>query len=171
MKGMTQQTPPLLDPRFRPELDAWKGWNNETAEKRDDMNMIATESSRVGRVEGGKGPLDLTVQRWIVLGLGLAVIAAVWWLLRCQQRRVTADEGGVSPARDVTIPWGKIQVVDNTRWKSGIVEITYVDEKGEKRKAKFDDYEVEREPLIEILDLLGEKAAGAEFLPKEEGGK
>src|ERR1035437_6464864 len=35
MKGMTQQSPPLLDPRFRPELDAWKGWNNETAEKRD----------------------------------------------------------------------------------------------------------------------------------------
>jgi hypothetical protein len=102
------------------------------------------------------------------LGLMAAVGVSVWWFLRCQQRRAKADERTVSPAPGVVIPWEKIKVVDNTRWKkAGIVDITYEDEKGEVRTAKFDDYELEREPLIEILDVMGAKAQGAEFLPKE----
>jgi len=169
MKGMTEDDPPRLDPKYRTELEAWKGWNHETTETRGRMHAIATEAARTGRVDTWKGPLDMAVQRWIVLGLIGAVAAATWWLLRCQKRRAIANESGVSPARGVEIPWDKIELVDNTRWKSaGIVEITYTDAQGNKKKAKFDDYETEREPLIQILDLIAEKAVKAEFIPKEE---
>jgi hypothetical protein len=69
----------------------------------------------------------------------------------------------------VVIPWEKITTVDNTRWKStGIVDINYTDENGQSQKAKFDDYELDREPLLEILDKLSAKAVNAEFIPKEE---
>src|SRR5262249_9571370 len=130
MKGMTDDNPPRLDPKFRADLDAWKGWNNETPAARTHMNDIATAGARDGRLETWKSPLDMAVQRWIVLGLGFAVLGAIWWLLHCQQRRVIAEENFVSPSRGVEIPYDKIQIVDNTRWKSaGIVEITYLDDK------------------------------------------
>jgi hypothetical protein len=165
MKGMTEESPPRLDPKYRPLLDSWKGWNNETPEARQKMSEIA----HTGHVENWKNTLDMSLQRWIVAGLVFAVIGTIWWTIRCQQRRVIADENSVSPAKGVDIPWDKIKVVDNARWKSsGIVTITYSDPHGQTRQAKFDDYETEREPLIQILDLMGEKAQSAQFLPKEE---
>ena len=127
-------------------------------------------AAKVGKVEGWKNPFDIQLQRWIVLGLAAATAASLWWFLHCQKRRAIAEESTVSPAPGVVVAWDKITRVDNTRWKKmGIVEITFSDSQGHAHKAKFDDYELEREPLLAILDQLAEKAAvHAEFIPKED---
>jgi len=152
------------------ELQSWQGWNNESPENRKRMDAIIAGPPKLA--DGWHTSLDMTVQRWIVVGLIAAVAAAIWWFLHCQKRRAIAEENFVSPARGIEIPWDKIEVVDNTRWKSaGIVEITYTDSTGTKQKAKFDDYETDREPLIQILDQLAEKATKAEFIPKEEASE
>ncbi|MCL2648862.1 MAG: hypothetical protein FWD61_18000 [Phycisphaerales bacterium] len=164
---------PEIDPQHLQELQAWKtggGWNAATSESRKQMDEIINGPPKLA--EGWRSNLDLVMQRWIVLGLIGAVAGAIWWLIHCQHRRAIAEELFVSPARGANVPWDNIEIVDNTRWKSaGIVEITYVDANGIKKKAKFDDYETEREPLIQILDLIGEKALKAEFIPKEESHK
>jgi hypothetical protein len=136
---------------------------------REKMDVtIKSEESHI-TLEGWKGPFDVWLQRllaWCLLG---CVGAATGWVVHCQRRRAIAEEGTVSPAPGVVIPWEKITRVDNTRWKTmGIVDITYMDEKGVSREADFDDYKLQREPLLAILDQLGEKAVNAEFLPKEE---
>jgi hypothetical protein len=156
--------------RWQAALSNWRGWNNATGAQREQMHEIATKGSTVaGGVENWKRPFDIELQRYIVYGLAAAVIASLWWFIHCQQRRAIADDTTVSPAKNVVIPWDKITVIDNTRWKkSGIVEITYLDDAGNPQKAKFDDYELDREPLLGILDMLAEKARNAEFIPKEE---
>jgi hypothetical protein len=151
-------------------LNQWKSWNAAAPQEREVMNKIALTGKEIfGGVGDWKRPFDIELQRYIVYGLGVAVIAAVWWFIHCQRRRAIADEATVSPAPGVVIPWDKITIVDNTRWKkSGIVDITYTDAQGATRQAKFDDYELDREPLLTILDMLAEKADKAEFIPKEE---
>jgi hypothetical protein len=151
-------------------LNKWKGWNAASYREHQRMNDIATRGMAIaGGVEGWKRPFDIELQRYIVYGLGVAVIAAIWWFIHCQRRRAIADDSTVSPSPGVVIPWDKITIVDNTRWKkSGIVDITYTDVQGKVRQAKFDDYELDREPLLTILDMLAEKADKAEFIPKEE---
>ena len=81
----------------------------------------------------------------------------------------TSTVRGNTAAPGVVIPWEKITRVDNTRWKNhGIVDITYTDAQGATQKADFDDYKLQREPLLAILDQLGDKAVNAEFLPQEQ---
>ena len=150
-----------------PFLKTWQGWSNETPENRAKMDGIVAGTKN--QVEGWKAVLDISVQRWIVLGLAGATVASLWWFVHCQRRRAIAQETTVSPAPGVVVPWEKITRVDNTRWKStGIVEITFPGPDGTEQKAKFDDYELERKPLLDILDQLAEKAVNAEFIPKED---
>jgi hypothetical protein len=150
---------------YQSDLDSWKGWAHETSEARAKMTDIAS----IAKVDGWRSASDIATQKAIVAGLGVAVIAAIWWFFRCQSRRAIAQPDTVSPAPDVTIPWEKITIVDNSRWKStGIVDITYTDAAGQTRHAKFDDYELDREPLLAILDQLAERAVKAEFLPKQD---
>ena len=156
-----------LDREVQPDLDQWKGWNHEDAATRQKMSVIVKTAAKVGNVEGWKYPFDIQLQQWIVLGLAVTTAASIWWFLHCQKRRAIAEEASVSPSQGVIIPWDKITRVDNTRWKKmGIVEITYSDAQGQPRKAAFDDYDLEREPLLAILDQLAEKAVHAEFIPK-----
>jgi hypothetical protein len=160
---------------FKSDLETWDtntrekggGWTNADDATRRHMDEIVTKINRKQRP--WKSVLDIAVQRWIVLGLGIATVAAIWWFIHCQRRRAIAEETTVSPARGVVVPWDKISQVDNTRWKStGIVEITFPGPDGTPRKAKFDDYELDRKPLLDILDMLADKAVNAEFIPKEE---
>ena len=153
-----------LDKVHEKTLDAWKGFNNSTAEEREAMYKIADAA----HVEGWKTDLDLNMQRYITAGLAVVSVGAIGWFIRCQRRRVIADFNGLSPAPGVLIPWDKITKVDNTRWKKGFVEITYTDELGNEDTALLDDYIVERPPLIEILKELDARATKAEFLPKQE---
>ena len=147
------------------------GWGKVSPERREEMNQALTEEERNAHInkEGWKGPFDVTLQRflaWCLLGF---VGVSLWWYVHCQRRRALAEDATVSPAPGVVIPWEKITRVDNTRWKTmGIVDITYTDAQGASRQADFDDYKLQREPLLAILDQLGEKAVNAEFLPKEE---
>jgi hypothetical protein len=166
-----------LKARDQEELDKWqaalssyKGWNNSSPEERQTIHEIATRGMTIaGGVENWKRPFDIELQRYIVYGLAAAVAGSIWWFIHCQRRRAIADDATVSPAPGIVIPWDKITVVDNTRWKkSGIVDITYLDAQGNPQKAKFDDYELDREPLLSILDMLADKADKAEFIPKEE---
>ena len=170
MLAMTDVSDGRMSTEFREDLATWKGWQNETDAARRRMDDIATAGAKVGQgIEGWKKVLDIKIQRGCVWGLAAAFVASLWWIIHCQRRRVIAEETTVSPAPGVVIPWDKITEVDNARWKSaGIVDITYTAADGTPRKAKFDDYEVERDPLIAILDQLAEKAVNAEFLPKEE---
>ena len=150
------------------------GWNKLPAERHEAMNQALDEETRNNRInkDGWKGPFDVRLQRllaWCLLG---CLTASIWWFGHCQRRRAIAEEATVSPAPGVVIPWEKITRVDNTRWKSvGIVDITYTDDQGATKHADFDDYKLEREPLLTILDQLGERAVNAEFVPKEEGAK
>jgi hypothetical protein len=147
----------------------WKGWENETPANRERMDKIVDDAKKSTDLKGWKTASEIQLQRYIVMGLGCCTLAAIWWFINCQRRRVIADDQMISPKAGVVVPWEKISKVDNTRWeKVGIVELTYTDEKGQPGKAKLDDYETEREPLLEILDLLAEKAVNAEFFPKEE---
>ena len=148
----------------------WKKWVNETAENRQRMDLLVENAKKnVGGLAHWKKVSEINLQRWIVLGLLGATGAAIWWFVHCQRRRAIADDATLSPSPGVVIPWEKITKVDNTRWHSmGIVEITYSDSAGNSAKAKLDDYETERKPLLEILDMLAEKAVNAEFFPTEE---
>ncbi len=51
------------------------------------------------------------------------------------------------------------------------MDITYRDQNAAEKTADFDDYKLEREPLLLILDQLAEKAVNAEFLPKVPAGE
>lgn len=147
------------------------GWNSVPADMRERMDAALRAEAGQGHVstEGWKGPFDVTLQRGLAWGLVACVAAAVWRFVHFQRKRAIADESTVSPAPGVIIPWEKITVIDNTRWKShGTVDITYLDAQGEKRTAEFDEYHLQREPLLAILDQLSEKAVNAEFLPKPE---
>ncbi len=150
----------------------WTGWNNELPMNRQ---MMFDELQKETGAEAGKiahqfkQPFDVEFQQWLAWGLVGCVVASIAWFIHCQRRRAIAEDETVSPAPGVVIPWGKITQVNNERWKKvGIVDITYTDEQGQTRHASFDDYKLEREPLLGILDQLGEKAVNAEFLPKEE---
>jgi len=145
------------------------GWDKASPELRQQVDdALRGEAEHIG-TEGWKSPFDVKLQQGIAIGLVGCVAAAIWWFIRCQKRRVIAEGNTVSPAPNVVIPWDKITVVDNSRWKKvGIVDITYTDDAGMSQKAEFDDYKVQREPLLAILDMLAEKAVNAEFLPKEE---
>ena len=147
------------------------GWKKLPAERHEAMNQALDEETRNNRInkDGWKSPFDVRLQRLLAWGLLGCLAASIWWFGHCERRRAIAEEATVSPAPGVVIPWGKITRVDNTRWKTvGIVDITYTDEQGVPRKADFDDYKLQREPLLAILDQLGEKAVNAEFVPKEE---
>jgi hypothetical protein len=158
-----------VSPDFKPDLDAWKGWTNETPAGQAKMDALVNSVKNRTKVEGWKSPADIRLQRWIVLLLIGVTGGSVWWFFHCQKRRALADDTTVSPAPGVVVPWDQITRVDNTRWKStGIVEITFPGPDGREKRAKFDDYELEREPLLAILDQLAEKATRAEFIPKEE---
>jgi len=149
---------------------AWKLWANESHENHVRMDgLIEQMKTKVEGLNGWKTTSEIALQRYIVYGLGCAAAAALWWFFHCQRRRVIADDKTISPKVGAVIPWEKITKVDNTRWKKmGIVDLTYTDETGQSAKAKLDDYETDRDPLLEILDLLAEKAVNAEFVPKEE---
>ena len=69
------------------------------------------------KVEGWHTETDMNTQKYIVGGLALGVLAAIWWFFHCQRRRAIAEEATVSPAPGVVIPWEKITRIDNTRWK------------------------------------------------------
>jgi hypothetical protein len=147
-----------------PLMTAWPQWQNASTPQRQEMADIAKLN---GRAEF-KTETDILVQKMIVLGLALASAGSLGWFIHCQKRRAIAEADTVSPSPGVIIPWGDITVVDNSRWKkSGIVDITYRHADGE-GKAKFDDYELDRDPLLLILDQLADRAVNAEFLPKEE---
>lgn len=167
MKGWVKEG--LISADFAPTLEAWKGWTREDAAGRARMDEVVASNKNKVKVEDWKAVLDISVQRWIVLGLIGATAASIWWFFHCQRRRAIAEENTVSPAEGVVVPWDKITLVDNTRWKStGIVEITFPGPDGKPQKAKFDDYELDREPLLGILDELAVKAVNAEFIPREE---
>jgi hypothetical protein len=158
-----------VDEKFLSDLKAWTTWQNESAASRQNMDNIVKSSQNRMDVSVWKSPFDITLQREIVYGLVVVIAAAIWWFVHCQKRRAIAEDTTVSPAQGLIVPWDKITLVDNTRWKSsGIVEITFPGPDGKPRKAKFDDYELEREPLLDILDLLAQNAVNAEFIPKEE---
>ena len=164
MRSMIDQD--KLDVRFRVELDAWPGWDNASEATRERMDHIARQEAKI---EGWKGPLDIEIQKWVLLLLIVATAWSLWRFIRFRRRRVIADDATVSPAAGVVIPWDKITRVDNSLWKSkGIVQITYTDATGATKIDKFDDYETDREPLLKILDQLSEKAVNAEFVPKED---
>jgi hypothetical protein len=167
MKGWLDEG--KIDPEFDKDIRGWQGWSNETPEARERMDKVVASSKNRVKVEEWKAVLDISVQRWIVLGLAGATAGSIWWFFHCQRRRAIGEETTVSPAEGVVVPWDKITRVDNTRWKStGIVEITFPGPDGKPQKAKFDDYELEREPLLEILDQLAIKAVNAEFIPRDE---
>jgi len=147
-------------------LEEWitrGGWNAASNDQRDAMYQLA----KTNNWEGFHARLDIQVQMYIVIGLAVVTGVAVWWFVRCQKRRVRGDETGLSPAAGVLIPWEKIKQVDNTRWKSGYVMITYENASGVEEKALLDDYVVDRKALIEILQMLEKRAVNAEYLPKE----
>ncbi len=152
-----------IKPEYLDPIKSWPGFARSDIPQRQHMADIAKDQ---GRSEF-KTDTDILVQKLIVLGLSLASIGAIWWFIHCQKRRAIAEQNTVSPSPGITIPWEKITIVDNSRWKkTGIVDITYTTDAGP-QKAKFDDYELDREPLLLILDQLAEKAVNAEFLPKE----
>lgn len=160
---------------WRPEVmpwtpknpDGWPGWAKADTTTRARMGAIAKEAG--SHAEGWRSELDIEFQRWIVLGLAVATAGSIGWFIHCQRRRAIADEASVSPSPGVVIPWEKITRVNNARWNShGIVEITYTDAGGVARINWFDDYKLEREPLLAILDQLSEKAVHAEFVPRVE---
>jgi hypothetical protein len=154
-----------ITPDTLPILEAWPTWAQANTSQRQQMADVAKLNGR----DEFKSETDILVQKLIVLGLSLASIGSIGWFLHCQKRRAIAEADTVSPSPGVIIPWTDITTVDNTRWKkSGIVDITYQQPNGGSAKAKFDDYELDREPLLLILDQLSERATRAEFLPKEE---
>ena len=160
-----------LAEEHRPQIEAWNkggGWNTESKQSQEKMTNLALEAAKTGPVEGWKSPTDILTQRIIVLALLIASLVALWRLIHFARQRAIATPDSVSPSPGIVIPWEKISRVDNTRWKKvGIITITYDLGQGP-QKAKFDDYELEREPLLLVLDLLSEKAVNAEFIPKED---
>lgn len=165
----------LLDqgasPDVQPFLKEWLkngGWSAASAEHRSQMDQLIKDEKGIAHVEGWKTQADIGLQRSIVALLGLFVAAAIWWFIACQRRRAIAEETAVSPSPGIIIPWDKITIVDNSRWKKmGIVDISWKDAAGADRHASFDDYKLDRDALLPILDQLAEKAVNAEFLPKE----
>ncbi len=152
-----------------PEYRNWKGWWAETPEARAKMDEIIDGKKTTINVEGWKQVFNIKLQWWIASGLILVLAGAIWRFLSQFRLRVSATDAAVSPKQGLNIPWDKITKVDNTEWRSyGIVTITYTDADGGNATADFDDYKTQREPLLKILDALGEKAVNAEFIPKEE---
>ena len=162
-----------ISPETRALAQDWVtlgGWKQVPSEMHERMDAALKSEAKNVSTEGWKGPFDVRLQQLLAWGLLGCLGASIWWFVHCQRRRAIAEEATVSPAPGVVIPWGKITRVDNTRWKTvGIVDISYTDERGVSRQADFDDYKLQREPLLAILDELGEKAVNAEFVPKEEG--
>lgn len=166
--GKIRGTEQLPIEQIETAIKGWPGWNAADHLTRLQMTAIAQRAATTGTIEGWHAETDIANQHYIVFGLAAATLAAIGWFFHCQRRRAIAEEGTVSPSPGVVVPWEKITQVDNTRWKaSGIVEITYTTPEGS-QKAKFDDYELDREPLLLILDQLAEKAVNAEFIPKED---
>lgn len=145
------------------DLAGWEGWDKSSVEERNRMTDVIKVAATKGDIEGWKSPTDINTQQYIVYGLILVVLWAAWRFIKFARARAIADETTLSPAPGIVIPWEKITVVDNTRWKSGLVKITWTDDKNESHEAVFDDYELDREKLLPILDMLAEKATKAEF--------
>lgn len=144
----------------------WAGWNQETPERRKLLEDVAREY----HFDGFHGEVDIWLQKAIVGGLIVSTIVAIWWFMHCQKRRAVVDDSGLSPASGVLIPWDTITKVDNTRWKkSGIVDITYLDN-GAEKIAKLDDYLLDNLPPV--LNEVAVRATKAQVItPAEDAAK
>lgn len=144
----------------------WKGWNQETPERR----KLLEKSSHENHFEGFHGEMDILIQKLIVIGLALGALVAIWWYAHCQKRRAIADDAGLSPEAGVLIPWDAITRVDNTRWKrSGIVDVTYM-LNGEEKITKLDDYLLDNLPPV--LNEVAVRATKAQvIMPAEDAAK
>jgi hypothetical protein len=149
-------------------FDNWKGWNHATDAEQDLVSGMKTATSVPPAVHTR---LDILTQKLIAGGLILATSAAVWRLMRCQKRRVRADDDGIAPEPGQWVRWDAIKKVDNTAWKkSGKVYITYIDSTGAERVSLLDDYHLDG--LRPILQLVADKATQAEFIaPPGEGAE
>lgn len=149
-----------VDPSHGPALREWKSWQESTSAQRAEM----TRRMENLHVEGWHSEFDINVQRYIVIGLAVATLAAIWWFFHCQRRRAIADDQGLSPAPGLFIPWNNITVIDNTRWKStGIVDVTYVDANNTEQKTVLDDYQLDNLPPV--LNEVAERATQAKLIP------
>jgi hypothetical protein len=150
-------------------LTTWKGWNNETDEARDKMDVAIHSDAHLVNIEGWKSPFDVALQKYLAIGLVLVNIWTLWRLFFYWRLRALADDKFLSPAKGLSIPWEKITQVDNTEWNSyGIVKLTYTDDQGKPQRAELDEYKLQKEPLLAILDQLGLKAVNADFIPKTD---
>ncbi len=155
-----------LPPEVADQFKNWKTWNTETPERR----KLLEDAWHQYHFDGFHSDVDLAVQKAIVVFLSVATIVAIWWYKRCQKRRATADEAGLSPAEGIMIPWDAITKIDNTRWKrTGIVDLAYV-ENGEEKMAKLDDYLLDGLPPV--LNEVVTRATKAQVItPPEEPKK
>lgn len=166
VKTMQEEaTAPKTRYRYTPEdqdfLNSWPGWEHADTIQRDAMAGFAKNKGH-----DAKSDLSIAVQKWLVLGLSLTTVASMWWFFKCQRRRATADEQGLSPEPSVSIAWHDITKVDNTQWKKkGIVDLEYRDQTGQTQTAALDDYLLD--DLLPILDMLSERAEKAEFINPE----
>jgi hypothetical protein len=161
-----------IDAELAPDLENWSrngGWRKASPEARRRMDDLVKSPRNRSDHSNWKSPGDVRLQQSLVWVLLALTAAAVAWFFHAQRRRATADDSAVSPRNGLFIPWDRITQIDNRRWKSaGIVEITYLDPQDRPRTARFDDYLLEREPLLEILELQAQKAVKAEVLPRDE---
>lgn len=141
------------------------GWNEAPTSLRDEFTLEFRDHRHLA--EGWKSSPDIFVQQICAGFLVLANGAAIAWFLRCQKRRVTADDMMLSPEPGVAIPWVNITKVDNLQWKKkGIVTLEYCDAAGAPQSELLDDYLVDN--LVPILEMLAQKADKAEFVNPPE---
>lgn len=162
------ETEPGREPAYYKELQEWPGWSKATAAQRKHMS----ESLKIHtHDEGWKSSNDIILQQGLALVLYASTLGFVGWFWHCQRRRAVADEAGLSPAPGVLIPWTAITKIDNRRWrKVGIVTVEYKDAAGQVQTAELDDYLLDHDQLLPILEKLGEEGEkhGAEFLNPPE---
>jgi hypothetical protein len=138
----------------------WPGYQSATAEQIATMD----DTTKKSQIDEWKTARDIFWQR--VLGAGVCVVSLVilGWYFKYRSKRASADETGLSPAPGVTVPWGSITTVDNTRWeKSGIVTVTWKDAAGAEQSAKLDEYDLDH--LVPVLMEIEKHATSATFIP------
>ena len=154
-------TPQSALPEAQAKLKSWPGYANASSKQISEMGTLVKNSN----IEDWHTELDMLVQRGIVFGLVLGVLATLYFYYRYTRKRAIADEAGLSPAQGILIPWESITKIDNTQWdKRGIVTITYkAVEGGEPQTAILDDYDLDNLPAV--LEEVSNRAIHAEFDP------
>ncbi|MEO1235636.1 MAG: hypothetical protein AAFX76_02485 [Planctomycetota bacterium] len=118
----------------------------------DEWKRVAAENGWDEKAPKKRTPQDVLTQ-FLMAGLVFPIGLFFLFKLVTETRRWVAMDGdGLTASGGHTVPWDRIERLNEARWKTkGIAWLHYRDDRGDERKVLLDDFKSQREPIQQIV--------------------